>query len=125
MKLRPFQAPDSRVTGARPARLAAALPSMPPSSGMSVSRPVAYLPFLLNGSIATLTSLDFLGFGLPDHYPSLGELLAQGKTNMHAPWLGLSGFFTLVITLTLLVFVGEGDPRRSAGVGVVSKDMLK
>ena len=80
---------------------------------------LTYLAFLLNGSITTLTSLDFLGFGLPDHYPSLGELLAQGKTNMHAPWLGLSGFFTLVTTLTLLVFVGEGvrdaiAARRSA-----------
>ncbi len=80
---------------------------------------LTYLPFLLNGSITTLTSLDFLGFGLPAGYPSLGELLAQGKANMQAPWLGLSGFFTLAIMLTLLVFVGEGvrdafDPRRSA-----------
>ena len=80
---------------------------------------LTYLPFLLNGSITTLTSLDFLGFGLPAGYPSLGELLAQGKANIHAPWLGLSGFMTLAIMLTLLVFVGEGvrdafDPRRSA-----------
>ena len=80
---------------------------------------LTYLPFLLNGSITTLTSLDFLGFGLPSGYPSLGELLAQGKANIQAPWLGLSGFFTLAIMLTLLVFVGEGvrdafDPRRSA-----------
>ena len=80
---------------------------------------LTYLPFLLCSSITTLTSLDFLGFGLQDNYPSLGELLAQGKANMHAPWLGLSGFFTLAIMLTLLVFVGEGvrdafDPRRSA-----------
>ncbi len=80
---------------------------------------LTYLPFLLNGSITTLTSLDFLGFGLPAGYPSLGELLAQGKANIQAPWLGLSGFFTLAIMLTLLVFVGEGvrdafDPRRSA-----------
>ena len=79
---------------------------------------LTYLPFLLNGSITTLTSLDFLGFGLPAGYPSLGELLAQGKANIHAPWLGLSGFFTLAFMLTLLVFVGEGvrdafDPRRS------------
>ena len=79
---------------------------------------LAYLPFLLNGSITTLTSLDFLGFGLPAGYPSLGELLAQGKAHIHAPWLGLSGFFTLAIMLTLLVFVGEGvrdafDARRS------------
>lgn len=79
---------------------------------------LTFLPFILNGSITTLTSLDFLGFGLPVGYPSLGELLAQGKANLHAPWLGLSGFFTLAIMLTLLVFVGEGvrdafDPRRS------------
>ena len=82
---------------------------------------LTYLPFLLCSSITTLTSLDFLGFGLQDNYPSLGELLAQGKANMHAPWLGLSGFFTLAIMLTLLVFVGEGvrdafDPRRSAAL---------
>ena len=79
---------------------------------------LTFLPFILNGSITTLTSLDFLGFGLPTGYPSLGELLAQGKANLHAPWLGLSGFFTLAVMLTLLVFVGEGvrdafDPRRS------------
>ena len=80
---------------------------------------LTYLPFILNGSITTLTSLDFLGFGLPAGYPSLGELLAQGKANIQAPWLGLAGFFTLATMLTLLVFVGEGvrdafDPRRSA-----------
>ena len=79
---------------------------------------LTYLPFILNGSITTLTSLDFLGFGLPAGYPSLGELLAQGKANIQAPWLGLSGFFMLAVLLTLLVFVGEGvrdafDPRRS------------
>ena len=79
---------------------------------------LTFLPFLVNGSITTLTSLDFLGFGLPAGYPSLGELLAQGKANIQAPWLGLAGFFTLAIMLTLLVFVGEGirdafDPRRS------------
>lgn len=80
---------------------------------------LTFLPFLVNGSITTLTSLDFLGFGLPAGYPSLGELLAQGKANIQAPWLGLAGFFTLAIMLTLLVFIGEGvrdafDPRRSA-----------
>ena len=79
---------------------------------------LTYLPFLLSGSIVTLTSLDFLGFGLPAGYPSLGELLAQGKANIQAPWLGLAGFFTLSIMLTLFVFVGEGvrdafDPRRA------------
>ena len=80
---------------------------------------LTYLPFVLNGSITTLTSLDFLGFGLPAGSPSLGELLAQGKANIQAPWLGLSGFFALATMLTLFVFVGEGvrdafDPRRSA-----------
>lgn len=79
---------------------------------------LTYLPFLLSGSIVTLTSLDFLGFGLPAGYPSLGELLAQGKANIQAPWLGLSAFFTMVLMLTLLVFIGEAvrdafDPRRS------------
>lgn len=79
---------------------------------------LTYLPFILNGSITTLTSLDFLGFGLPVGYPSLGELLAQGRANLQAPWLGLAGFFTLATMLTLLVFVGEAvrdafDPRRS------------
>ena len=78
---------------------------------------LTFLPFLLNGSITTLTSLDFLGFGLPTGYPSLGELLAQGKANLHAPWLGLTGFVTLGVMLTLLIFIGEGvraalDPRR-------------
>ena len=80
---------------------------------------LTYLPFVLNGAITTLTSLDFLGFGLPAGSPSLGELLAQGKANIQAPWLGLSGFFALAVMLTLFVFVGEGvrdafDPRRSA-----------
>ncbi len=78
---------------------------------------LTFLPFLLSGSIITLTSLDFLGFGLPVGYPSLGELLAQGKANIQAPWLGLSAFFTMVLMLTLLVFIGEAvrdafDPRR-------------
>jgi microcin C transport system permease protein len=80
---------------------------------------LTFLPFLLNGSIVMLTSLDFLGFGLPAGSPSLGELLAQGKANLHAPWLGLAGFFTLLIMLSLLIFVGEAvrdafDPRRTA-----------
>ena len=65
----------------------------------------------------TLTALDFLGFGLPPGSPSLGELLAQGKTNPQAHWLGLTGFLTLAITLSLLVFIGEAvrsafDPRK-------------
>ncbi|XOV86350.1 MAG: ABC transporter permease [Pseudomonadota bacterium] len=79
---------------------------------------LTFVPFLLNGSITVLTSLDFLGFGLPAGSPSLGELLAQGKANLHAPWLGLSGFFTLLVMLSLLIFIGEAvrdafDPRRS------------
>ncbi len=77
-----------------------------------------YLPFILGGSITTLTSLDFLGFGLPVGSPSLGELLSQGKANLQAPWLGISAFVILALTLSLLVFIGEGirdgfDPRRN------------
>lgn len=76
------------------------------------------LPFILNGAISTLTSLDFLGFGLPVGSPSLGELLSQGKANLHAPWIGLSAFFLLSIMLSLLVFIGEAvrdafDPRHT------------
>jgi microcin C transport system permease protein len=79
---------------------------------------LTFLPFILNGSITTLTSLDFLGFGLPPGSPSLGELLAQGKNNLQAPWLGISGFVVLSLMLSLLVFVGEAvrdafDPRKS------------
>ena len=68
---------------------------------------LANLPFLLAGSITTLTSLDFLGLGLPIGSPSLGELLAQGKNNLNAYWLGISGFVTITTILTLLVFIGE------------------
>jgi microcin C transport system permease protein len=67
-----------------------------------------FLPFTLVGAIGTLTTLDFLGFGFPPGAPSLGDLLNQGKRNLLAPWLGLTGFFTLAIMLTLLVFIGEG-----------------
>ncbi|QIA65211.1 ABC transporter permease subunit [Vibrio astriarenae] len=75
------------------------------------------MPFILSGSVTTLTSLDFLGFGLPAGSPSLGELLAQGKANLQAPWLGLSAFAVLSIMLTLLVFIGEAvrdafDPHQ-------------
>lgn len=81
---------------------------------------VTFMPFILNGSITTLTSLDFLGFGLPPGSASLGELLAQGKANLQAPWLGVTAFTTLAVMLTLLVFVGEAardalDPRRDRG----------
>jgi microcin C transport system permease protein len=68
---------------------------------------IASLPFLVAGSITTLTSLDFLGLGLPIGSPSLGELLFQGKNNLNAYWLGISGFVVLTMILTLLVFVGE------------------
>lgn len=76
------------------------------------------MPFILSGSVTTLTSLDFLGFGLPAGSPSLGELLAQGKANLQAPWLGISAFVVLSMMLTLLVFVGEAvrdafDPHQN------------
>ena len=79
---------------------------------------LTFMPFILNGSITTLTSLDFLGFGLPPGSPSLGELLAQGKANLQAPWLGLTGFFVIAVMLSLLIFVGEAvrdafDPRKT------------
>ncbi|MDQ4061564.1 MAG: ABC transporter permease [Pseudomonadota bacterium] len=79
---------------------------------------LTFMPFILNGSITTLTSLDFLGFGLPPGSPSLGELLAQGKNNLQAPWLGLTGFTVIAVMLSLLVFVGEAvrdafDPRKT------------
>lgn len=77
---------------------------------------ITFLPFLLTGAINTLTSLDFLGFGLPAGAASLGELVQQGKSNIEAPWLGISAFAVLSVMLTLLVFIGEGlrdafDPR--------------
>ena len=76
------------------------------------------VPFLLVGSITLLTSLDFIGFGLSEEYPSLGRLMQQGKNNLQAPWLGLTAFFTLSIMLTLLIFIGEAvrdalDPRKA------------
>lgn len=79
---------------------------------------VTFLPFITTGSVTTLTALDFLGFGLPPGAASLGELLKQGKENLQAPWLALTGFFTIGTMLTLLVFIGEGvrdafDPRKS------------
>ena len=81
---------------------------------------LTFMPFILNGSISTLTSLDFLGVGLPAGSPSLGELLAQGKDNLQAPWLGLTAFFVIAIMLSLLIFIGEAvrdalDPRKSFG----------
>lgn len=77
---------------------------------------ITLVPFILTGAVTTLTSLDFLGFGMPPGSPSLGELVAQGKSNLQAPWLALSAFTVLAALLTLLVFIGEGvrdafDPR--------------
>jgi microcin C transport system permease protein len=78
---------------------------------------LTFLPFIFTGAIGVLTSLDFLGFGLPPGSASLGELVAQGKNNLTAPWLGVSAFVTLALLLTLLVFIGEAardafDPRK-------------
>jgi microcin C transport system permease protein len=78
---------------------------------------LTFLPFILNGAITTLTSLDFLGFGLPAGAPSLGEILAQGKANLQAPWIGIEGFVVLALMLSLLIFIGEAvrdafDPRK-------------
>ena len=80
---------------------------------------MTFVPFILTGAIGTLTALDFLGFGLPPGSPSLGELVAQAKSNLQAPWLGISAFAVLAIMLTLLVFIGEAardafDPRSKA-----------
>jgi microcin C transport system permease protein len=81
---------------------------------------LTFLPFILNGSVVTLTSLDFLGFGLPPGSASLGELLAQGKANLQAPWLGITSFLVLAVMLSLLFFIGESvrdafDPRKNVG----------
>jgi len=78
---------------------------------------ISLLPFIISGGVTTLTSLDFLGFGLPPGSPSLGELLSQGKDNLQAPWLGLTAFFSLAFLLSILTFVGEAvrdafDPRK-------------
>ncbi|WP_085710099.1 MULTISPECIES: ABC transporter permease [unclassified Pseudomonas] len=82
----------------------------------AMSATLTYLPFILTGAIATLSALDFLGFGMPAGSASLGELIGQGKTNLQAPWLGLTAFFALALILSLLVFIGEAcrdafDPR--------------
>ncbi len=83
---------------------------------------LTFLPFILSGSVTILASLDFLGFGFPPGYPSLGELLSQGKSNLQAPWLAFTGFLVLGGVLTLLIFIGEAvrdafDPRRLPGGG--------
>ncbi len=79
---------------------------------------LTFLPFVINASVTTLTSLDFLGLGLPPESPSLGELLLQGKANLQAPWLGLTGFCVIAMMLSLLIFIGEAvrdafDPRKT------------
>lgn len=79
---------------------------------------ITVLPFLVTGAIGTLTSLDFLGFGLPPSYPSLGELALQARNNLQAPWLAFSAFLSISIMLSLLVFIFEGvrdafDPRKA------------
>ena len=79
---------------------------------------LTFLPFIVNSSIGTLTSLDFLGLGMPPGSPSLGELLLEGKSNISAPWLGLSAFATVALMLSLLIFIGEAvrdafDPRKT------------
>ena len=79
---------------------------------------LTFLPFILAGSVTTLTSLDFLGYGLPPGSPSLGELLLQGKNNLNAPWLAFTAFFTIALMLSLLVFIGEAvrdsfNPRKA------------
>lgn len=79
---------------------------------------LTFMPFILNGSISTLTALDFLGFGLPPGSASLGEMLAQGKNNLQAPWIAITGFFVISLMLSLLIFIGEAvrdafDPRKS------------
>ena len=80
---------------------------------------ITFMPFILTGSITALTSLDFLGLGLPPGSPSLGELLAQGKNNLQAPWLGIAAFLSLAVMLSLLTFIGEAvrdafDPRKTS-----------
>lgn len=78
---------------------------------------LTFLPFILSGSIVTLTTLDFLGFGMPVGSPSLGEMIGEGKANLQAPWLGIASFVTLALMLSLLVFIGAAvrdafDPRK-------------
>jgi microcin C transport system permease protein len=84
----------------------------------SMTPVITFMPFRISGAILALTSLDFLGLGVPPTTPSLGELLAQGKENIEAWWLSMTTFVVLVGTLTLLIFIGEAlreamDPRRS------------
>ncbi len=87
------------------------------------------LPFKLSGAVQALTALDFLGLGLPPGSPSLGELLLQGKSNTHAPWLGLTAFFSLALLLSLLIFIGEAvrdalDPRKTFAGAPAAEDTM-
>jgi len=84
----------------------------------SLTPVVTFLPFRMSAAILSLTSLDFLGLGVPPGTPSLGELLAQGKNNIDAWWISLSTFAVLVVTLMLLTFMGDAlrdalDPRKA------------
>ena len=86
----------------------------------SLTPVITFLPFRISGAILALTSLDFLGLGVPPSTPSLGELLAQGKENLDAWWIALPTFAVLTVTLLLLIFIGEGlrdalDTRKAAG----------
>ena len=69
---------------------------------------ITFIPFLISEAVVSLTALDFLGLGLSQDYPSLGDLVRQGKDNLQAPWIGISVFMVLSILLTLLIFIGEG-----------------
>ena len=91
------------------------MPASPNTPALSSS--LSQIPFMLTANIIALTALDFLGYGLPPNAASLGELLLQGKNNLDAPWLVLSGFFSLALVLSLLLYIGEAareafDPRR-------------
>jgi len=93
---------------------------------------ITMLPFVLTGAVTTLTSLDFLGFGLPPGSPSLGELLAQGKNNLQAPWLGITAFLSLAVLLSLMTFIGEAvrdafDPRKglAQSAPAVAEDVIE
>lgn len=83
----------------------------------AMSSSLSQLPFILTANITALTTLDYLGYGLPAGSPSLGELISQGKDNLDAPWLAMAGFFSLTVVLSLLIFIGEAlrdafDPRQ-------------
>ncbi|MBV8247045.1 MAG: ABC transporter permease subunit, partial [Comamonas sp.] len=92
----------------------------------SMTPVITFLPFRMSGAILALTSLDFLGLGVPPGTPSLGELLSQGKNNIDAWWISLSTFGVLVITLLLLTFMGDAlrdalDPRKQAATGAAAE----